>query len=94
MNYIKTMFLCGMSKDAVLDMIKRTLQSPDQAFTQDDGLLVRLKNFSSPVGEMIYFDEEGVLVTRILTTVKVVFTIDKHGNYDIVTAFPLLEKTR
>lgn len=94
MNNIKTMFLCEMSKDAVLDMIKQTLQSPDKAFTQDDGLLVRLKNFSSPVGEMISFDEEGVLVTRILTTVKVVFTIDKHGNYDIVTAFPLLKKTR
>ena len=53
-NIIKTMFLCGMAHEEVLEVIRVTLRSPDEpTYIQGDGALVAIRNFGYPVGEMV-----------------------------------------
>ena len=73
-------------------MITRSLRSPDDSYVQDDGAMVAVKRFLYPIGEMVNFDRKGNLITRLISTVKVIYGIDRHGDYYIITAFPLVLK--
>lgn len=86
------MFLCGLCKDEVLEIITRSLRSPDDSYVQEDGAMVAVKRFPYPIGEMVNFDRKGNLITRLISTVKVIYGIDRHGDYYIITAFPLVLK--
>ena len=74
----------------VLHYIRRTMDYPDLTYTQRDGARVCVKRYGFPVGEMVWFDEDRRLVTRLLNKVKVVYTRDRDGDIRIITAFPLL----
>ena len=92
-NIIKSMFLCGMAHEEVLEVIRVTLRSPDEpTYIQGDGALVAIRNFGYPVGEMVEFDRRGHLITWLTTTVKVVYTVDEHGDYEVITSFPLIRR--
>lgn len=87
------MFLCRMRHEEVLQVIRVTLQSPDEPpYVQGDGALVALRNFEYPVGEMVQFDRRGHLITRLTTTVKVVYTVNEDGDYEVITSFPLISR--
>ena len=75
--------------------IRRTMDYPDLTYTQRDETQrdwarVCVKRYRFPVGEMVWFDEDRRLVTRLLNRVKVVYTRDREGGIRIITAFPLL----
>ena len=89
-NQVKTIFLTGSSERMVLHCIRRTMDYPDLTYTQRDGARVCVKRYRFPVGEMVWFDEDRRLVTRLLNRVKVVYTRDREGDIRIITAFPLL----
>lgn len=92
-NIIKTMFLSGMAHEEVLEVIRVTLRSPDEpTYIQGDGALVAIRNFGYPVGEMVEFDRRGHLITWLTNTVKVVYTVDEHGDYEVITSFPLIRR--
>ena len=90
-NKIKTIFLTGSSRDDVLAIIDETLSSPDRQYKQADGAGVLVKEFRNAVGEMVTFDVEGNLETRLLHTLKIIYTVNMDGYFQIRTAFPLLE---
>ena len=74
-------------------MIRVTLQSPDKRpYVQGDGALIAIRDFKYPVGEMVQFDRRGHLITRLTTVVKVVYTIDEDGDFEVITSFPLLRR--
>ena len=52
------------------------------------------RNFLIPVGEIVDFDTQGYLTARLTTTAKAAYNTDEHGDYEIITAFPLLKNTR
>ena len=89
-NQVKTIFLSGSSERMVLRCIRRTMDYPDLTYTQGDRARVCVKRYRFPVGEMVWFDEDRRLVTRLLNRVKVVYTRDREGDIRIITAFPLL----
>lgn len=89
-NQVKTIFLSGSSERMVLRCIRSTMDYPDLTYTQGDGARVCVKRHRFPVGEMVWFDEDRRLVTRLLNRVKVVYTRDRIGDIRIITAFPLL----
>ena len=101
------MFLRGMKEEKVIQLIESTLESPEKTYIQDDGALVAIRNFPSPVGEMVEFrrrdrerdgrrdrerDGRRDLITRLTSTLKVVYRVDNQGYYDVITSFPLIRK--
>ena len=89
-NQVKTMFLSGSSERMVLRCIRRTMDYPDLTYTRRDGVRVCVKRYPYPVGEMVWFEEDRRLVTRLLNRVKVVYIRDREGDIRIITAFPML----
>ena len=92
-NKIKTIFLSGSSRDDVLAIIDETLNSPDREYMQADGAGVLVKGFRNEVGELVTFDVEGNLKRRLLHTLKIIYTVNMNGYFQIRTAFPLLRRT-
>ena len=90
---IKTIFLSGSSRDDVLAIIDETLNFPDCQYMQDDGAGVLVKEFRNAVGELVTFDAEGNLETRLIHTLKIIYTVNMDGYFQIRTAFPLLRRT-
>ena len=86
----KPVFLSGSSERMVLRCVRRTLDYPDLTYTRRDGVRVCVKRYPYPVGEMVWFEEDRRLVTRLLNRVKVVYTRDREGDIRIITAFPML----
>ena len=101
------MFLRGMTEEKVMQLIESTLESPEKTYIQDDGKLVAIRNFPSPVGEMVEFrrrdrrrdgrrdrerDGRRDLITRLTSTLKVVYRDDNQGYYHVFTSFPLIRK--
>ena len=86
----KPVFLSGSSERMVLRCIRRTMDYPDLTYTRRDGVRVCVKRYPYPVGEMVWFEEDRRLVTRLLNRVKVVYIRDREGDIRIITAFPML----
>ena len=109
------MFLRGMTEEKVMQLIESTLESPEKTYIQDDGKLVAIRNFPSPVGEMVEFrrrdrgrdgrrdrerdgrrdrerDGRRDLITRLTSTLKVVYRDDNQGYYHVFPSFPLIRK--
>ena len=89
---IKTVFLRRMTHQDVLQVIRATLRSPNEQRTQEDNKLVAIRNFGYPVGQMVDFDRRGHLITRLTTEVQVVYRVDDHDDYEVVTSFPLIRR--
>ena len=91
-----------MTHGEVLQLIRVTLRWPDETFiqtrnqrnqkNQTNQEYVAIRDFEYPVGEMVEFDRRGHLITRLTTTVKVVYTVDDRGDYEVITSFPLIRR--
>ena len=92
-NKIKTIFRIGSSRDDVLAIIDETLNSPDRQYMQADGAGVLVKEFRNAVGQLVTFDVEGNLKTRLIHTLKIIYTVNVNDYFQIRTAFPLLRRT-
>ena len=83
------MFLRGMSRTKVKELVRETLFAPDDHIIEPDGLThCVLKFFPYDVGEFVQFDEVGNLITRLLQVVKVAFKVNEHGDFLVFTAYP------
>lgn len=83
------MFLCGMSRIEVKELVRSTLFDPDDHIIEPDGLThCALKLYPYDVGEFVQFDDVGNLITRLLQVVKVVFRVNELGDFVVLTAYP------
>ena len=83
------MFLCGMRRTEVKELVRETLFAPDDHFIERDGLRhCALKSYPYNVGEFVQFDDVGNLITRLLRVVKVVFQFNEHWDFLVISAYP------
>lgn len=78
-----------MPRAEVRRLVWETLFTPDDHIIERDGLThCALKLYPYDVGEFVQFDDVGNLITRLLQVVKVVFQVNEHGDFVVISAYP------
>lgn len=79
-----------MRRTKVKELVRETLFAPDDHFIEPDGLThCALKSYPYDVGEFVQFDDVGNLITRLLRVVNVVFKVNEHGDFLVISAYPI-----